>query len=197
MPGPAARLRALAPLGMAVLGLAAAGCGAQAAPAPAAAARSSGTVAAVTARSQVVSAVRSLYDQRLYGARISYATSLDGGYQPCPQPKSDIRFVGGTDLYPLHAKVGMAAYTGALTGALSRGGWTVQRQQSPVPASGPVSYYTVRKGGLAGDLYVVPGAPGTPHAVLGLHSGCFRPARRQTLTVRFFHMPLPHPGASG
>jgi hypothetical protein len=189
--GPAARRRW--PLGLAVLGLAAAGCGS----APAAGAGASGPVAAGTARSQVVSAVRSLYEQRLYGARIGYATSLDGGYEPCPQPRSEIRFVGGTDLYPLRAQVSMAAYTSALTGALSGAGWSVQRQQSPVSASGPVSYYAIRKGGLAGDIYVVPGPSAAPHAVLGVHSGCFRPSPGQALTVRFFHLPLPHPGASG
>jgi hypothetical protein len=41
-------------------------------------------VAAVAARDQITGTVRSLYTQRLYGARIGYATSLTGSYQVCP-----------------------------------------------------------------------------------------------------------------
>lgn len=189
-----ASTRRLAALAMAGLALAAAGCGSTQAGAGTGA---SGVAAAASARGQVDSALRSLYQQRLYGARIGYASSLDGGYEPCPQARTEIHFVGGTDVYPLHPGLSAGAYAQAVAGALKSAGWQVRQRKSPVQTSGPVPYYAITKGSLIGDMYVVPAPPGGSRAVLGVSSGCFTPGPHQTYTVRFYHVPLPHPAATG
>lgn len=185
--------RRLAALALAGLTLAAAGCGTTRAGGSA----DGGRVTAASARSEVQSAVRTFYLQRLYRTRIGSATSLDGGYEPCPQARSQLRFVGGTDVYPLRAGVSPAAYAQAVARALRGAGWLVRQAKSPVPASVPVSYYAIAKGALTGDMYVVPASSAGPRAVLGVSSGCFAPGFRQDYSVRYYHLPLPHPGAAG
>jgi hypothetical protein len=187
--------RRLAVLALAGLMLAAVGCGTTHA------GRGGGTaggrVSAASARSRVESAVRDLYVRRLYRAGIGYATSLDGGYESCPRAPSRLRFTGGTDVYPLHSGVSPAAYARAAAGALRSGGWLVRPSKSPVRASVAVSYYAIAKGGLTGDMYVVPASSAGPRAVLGVSSGCFAPGSRRDYPTRYYHLALPHPGAAG
>lgn len=155
----------------------------------------SGATAATAARSEVFTAVRSVYEQRFYRYRIGYAAAVDGGYEPCA--RGTVRFIGGTGLSPFSGHISLAGYAGALTRALSQAGWAVRRQTPPVQGSGPVSFYGIRKGALAGDIYVVPGPSGVPRATLGLHSTCFSPGSSRVLTVRSYHAALPHPTATG
>lgn len=90
-----------------------------------------------------------------------------------------------------------AAYARVIARALTGAGWLVRQRKSLVQASMPVSCYAISKGSLTGGMYVVPAASAGPRAGLGVSSGCFTPGPHRACPVRFYHLPLPHPGAAG
>jgi len=144
----------------AAVGSVAAGCTSQPAggiEAPAAAAAAGARYQAAAARYQATSTLRTIYDRWLYGARIGYATSLDGSFQACPDSSSQLSYYGEMKLYPLGGKVSGAAFTRRITGALRRDGWRVYPQKFITVAPPERVYsYAFTEGGTGGCCMLSP-----------------------------------------
>jgi hypothetical protein len=153
-----------------------------------------GAAAVAAARYQVTNTLRTIYDQWLYGARIGYATSLDGSFQACLGPGSQRSYHGEMELYPLGGKVSGAAFTHRITRALRRHGWQVYPQKFiSVAPPARVYSYAFTEGATGGLMYVVAGQPGlAPRARFDLQSQCFKPTG-QALPTHPDRLPLPHP----
>ena len=167
----------------------AAGCTGQ----PAGGIETPAAAAAAAARYQATNTLRTIYDRWLYGARIGYATSLDGSFQACVGSSSQLSYRSEMKLYPLGGKVSGAAFTRRITRALRRHGWRVYPQKFITVAPPERVYsYAFTEGGTGGLLYVVAGQPGlAPWARFDLQSQCFkRPV--QALPTHPDHLPLPH-----
>jgi hypothetical protein len=152
--------------------------------------------AAAAARYQVTNTLRTIYDRWLYGARIGYATTLDGSFQACLGSGSQLLYHGDMELYPLGGRVSGAAFTHRITRALSRHGWQVYPQKFiTVAAPERVYSYGFNQGGTGGLMYVVAGPPGVaPRARFDVQSQCFKPSG-QPLPTRADRLPLPHTGS--
>jgi hypothetical protein len=170
----------------------AAGCASQ----PAGGIEAPGAAAAAAARYQATTTLRTIYDRWLYGARIGYATSLDGSFQACPGSGSQLSYRSAMKLYPLGGKVSGAAFTRRITRALRRHGWRVYPQKFiTVTPPERVYSYAFTQGGTGGLMYVVAGQPGlAPWARFDLQSQCFKPSG-QALPARTYRLALPHPSS--
>ena len=170
----------------------AAGCASQ----PAGGIEAPGAAAAAAARYQATTTLRTIYDRWLYGARIGYATSLDGSFQACVGSSSQLSYHGEMQLYPLGGTVNGVAFTRRITGALRRHGWRVYPQKFiTVPATERVYSYAFTEGRTGGLMYVVAGQQGhLPRARFELQSQCFKPSG-QVLTAHPDRLPLPHPAS--
>jgi hypothetical protein len=155
-----------------------------------------GAAAAAAARYQVTTTLRTIYDRWLYGARIGYATSLDGSFQACLGARSQLSYHGEMQLYPLGGKVSGGAFTRRITGALRRHGWRVYPQKFiTVPPPERVYSYAFTEGRTGGLMYVVAGQQGhAPTARFDLQSQCFRPLG-QALSGHPDRLSLPHPAS--
>jgi len=183
----------------AAVGSVAAGCTSQPAggiEAPAAAAAAGARYQAAAARYQATSTLRTIYDRWLYGARIGYATSLDGSFQACPDSSSQLSYYGEMKLYPLGGKVSGAAFTRRITGALRRDGWRVYPQKFITVAPPERVYsYAFTEGGTGGLLYVVAGQRGLARwARFEFQSQCFK-LSVQALPTNPDRVPLPYPSS--
>jgi hypothetical protein len=129
------------------------------------------------ARYQVTNTLLTIYDRWLYGARVGYATSLDGSFQACPGSGSQLSYHGEMQLYPLDGKISGAAFTRRITRALQRHGWQVYPQKFiSVPSPERVSSYAFTQGPTGGLMYVVAGRRGLAlWSRFDVQSQCFKP----------------------
>jgi hypothetical protein len=165
---------------------------------PAGGVEAPGAAAAAAARYQVTNTLSTVYDRWLYGARIGYATSLDGSFQGCLGSGSQLYYRSEMQLHPLGDNVSGAAFTHRITLALRRHGWKVYPQKFiTVPPPERVYSYGLTEGGTGGIMYVVAGQPGrAPWARFEVQSQCFkRPGR--AFPIRSDRLPLPYPEAAG
>lgn len=181
----------------AAVGSLAAGCTSQSVAgveSPAAAAAAAGRYQAAAARYQATNILRTIYDRWLYGARIGYATSLNGSFQACPGSSSQLSYLSEMKLYPLGGKVSGAAFTGRITRALRRHGWRVYPQKFiTVTPPERVYSYAFTEGATGGLLYIVAGQRGLARwARFELQSQCFQ-LPGQALPTHPDRLPLPHP----
>ena len=170
----------------------AAGCTGQ----PAGGIETPAAAAAAAARYQATNTLRTIYDRWLYGARIGYATSLDGSFQACVGSSSQLSYYGEMKLYPLGGKVSGAAFTRRITGALRRDGWRVYPQKFITVAPPERVYsYAFTEGGTGGLLYVVAGQRGLARwARFEFQSQCFK-LSVQALPTNPDRVPLPYPSS--
>jgi hypothetical protein len=161
--------------------------------APGAAATDAARYQVAAARYQVTNTLLTIYDRWLYGARVGYATSLDGSFQACVGSGSQLSYHGEMRLYPLGSKVSGAAFTRRITRALRRHGWQVYPQKFiSVPPPERVYSYAFTEGPTGGLMYVVANRQGLAlWARFDVQSQCFKPSG--ALPARPDRLPLPHP----